>query len=87
MTADIVLSLMLSQMSDLIPHTKRITSETLPEPLSAVLCITKNTKQKKGSRFTSKPDLRFMSFEKLVHCDEFSGIGTTAVTTNTLEVS
>ena len=86
MTADIVFSLMLSQLSELIPHTKRITSETLPEPLSAVPCITKNTK-KKRRRFTSKPELRFISFEKLVDCDEFSGIGTNAGTTNTSEVS
>ena len=86
MTADIVLSLMLSQLSELIPHTKRITSETFPESLSAVPCITKNTKNRR--RFTLKPELRFIIFEKLVDCDEFSGIGTTAgTTTNTLEVS
>ena len=45
MTADIVFSLMLSQLSELIPHTKRITSETLPKPLSAVPRITENTKK------------------------------------------
>ena len=86
MTADIVFSLMLYQLSELISHTKRITSETLPKPLSAVPRIIKNTK-KKRLRFTSKPELRFISFDKLVDCDEFSGIVTTAGTTNTSEVS
>ena len=86
MTDDIVFSLMLSQLSEIIPHTKMITSKTLPEPLSEVHCITKNT-QKKRRRFTSKPELRFISFDKLVDCDEFSGIGITAGTTNTSEVS
>ena len=62
------------------------TPETLPKPLSAVPSIIKNTK-KKRRRFTSKPELRFISFEKLVDCDEFSGIGTTTGTTNTPEVS
>ena len=45
MTDDIFFSLMLFQLSELIPHTKRITSETLPKPLSAVPCIIKNTKK------------------------------------------
>ena len=45
MTADIVFSLMLYQVSELIPHTKRITSETLPKPLSAVPRIIENTKK------------------------------------------
>ena len=36
MTADIVFSLMLSELSELIPHTKSITSQILPKPLSAV---------------------------------------------------
>ena len=45
MTADIVFSLMLSQLSELIPHTKRITFETLPKPLSAVPHVIKNTKK------------------------------------------
>ena len=36
MTSDIVFSLILSQLSEIIPLTKRITSETLPKPLSAV---------------------------------------------------
>ena len=45
MTADIVFSLMLSQLSELIPHTKRITSETFPKPLSAVPQIIENTKK------------------------------------------
>ena len=86
MTADIVFNLMLSQLSELIPYIKRITSETLPKLLSAVPRIIENTK-KKWRRFTSKPELRFISFEKLVDCDELSGIGTTAGTTNTSEVS
>ena len=86
MTPDIVFSLMLSQLSEIIPHTKSITSETLPKPLSAVPRIIKNTK-KNWRCFTSKPDLRFISFEKLVDCDEFSGIGTTTGTTNTSEAS
>ena len=30
-------------MSELIPPTKKITSETLPKPLSAVPCIIENT--------------------------------------------
>ena len=86
MTSDIVFSLMLSQLIELIPHTKRITSENIPKPLSAVPHIIENTK-KKRRRFTSKPELSFISFDKLVDCDEFSGIGTTAGTTNTSEVS
>ena len=86
MTADIVFSLIISQLSELISHTKRITSETPPEPLSAVPRIIENTKKKRRC-FTSKPELRFISFEKLVDCDEFSGIGTTTGTTNSSEVS
>ena len=86
MTADIVFSLMLSQLSELIPHTKRITSKTLPKPLSAVPHFIKNTK-KSGVALPQNPDLRFISFEKLVDCDEFSGIGTAAGITNTSEVS
>ena len=86
MTAEIVFSLMLSQLSELIPHTKRITSKTLPKPLSAVPRIIENTK-KKRRRFTSKPELRFISFKKLIDCYEFLGIGTTTGTTNTSEVS
>ena len=39
MTSDIVFSLMLSQLSELIPHNKSVTSKTLPKPLSAVPCI------------------------------------------------
>ena len=42
MTADIFFSLMLSQLSELIPHTKSSTSETLPKPLSAVPRIIEN---------------------------------------------
>ena len=86
MTDDIVFSLMLSQLSKLIPYTKRITSETLPKPLSAVPRITENTK-KKRRRFTLKPELGFISYKKLVDCYDFSGIVTTAGTTNTSEVS
>ena len=33
---------MLSQLSEVIPHTKIITSETLPKPLSVVPCIIEN---------------------------------------------
>ena len=64
MTADIVFSLMLSELSELIPHIKSITSKTLPKPLSVVPWIIENTLKK-------KPELRFISFEKLVDCDEF----------------
>ena len=42
MTADIVFSLMLSQLSELFPHTKTITSDTLPKPLSAFPRIIEN---------------------------------------------
>ena len=45
MTSDIVFSMMLSQLSELIPHTKMITPETLPKPLYAVPRIIENTKK------------------------------------------
>ena len=51
MTADIVFSLMLYQLSELIPHTKSITSETLPKPLSAVPRIIENTFKKVASLY------------------------------------
>ena len=62
MTADIVFGLILSKLSELIPHTKRITSKTLPKPLSAVPHVIENS--------LKKPQLRFIIFDKLVDCDE-----------------
>ena len=85
MNAYIVFILMLSQLSELIPHTKRITSKTLPKPLSTVPRIIEHTKKRR--RFTSKPELRFIRFGNLVDCYEFSGIGAAAGTTNKSEVS
>ena len=65
MTADIFFSLMLYQLSELIPHTKRITSETLPKPLSAVPCIIDNTKKGSSGSSDLRSSLIVMIFQVL----------------------
>ena len=65
MTPEIVFSLMLSQLNEPIPHTKRITSKTLPKPLSAVPRIIENSFKKNLSSglSASRSWLIVMSFQ------------------------